>query len=257
MRQVPLTDFLLSDRSTEVTAYLEFLKVAVERRAVLTAKDGKDGDLVLHLSLELTHTLKANLLLLLYSAMEATLIQLLDEMHLAIGNNCFSADVLNGELLRVVLKTVKKDKSTTMLSSTAPLHKSLFTYWISDWQSRTSAKEKRVDGISGSVDSLVFYEQLRKFGVVAPTPDDKPPSHLTSRALQTVKKKRNELAHGETSFTDLGRDLSVESLETDSLAVFDTLRNIAAEVDNYLREQRYLAQPPAAAAPPETAGTEA
>ena len=246
MRMVPLTESLLSDRSSEVTVYLEFLKVAVERRAVLTAKD---GDLILQLSQGLTHTLKANLLLLLYSAMEATLIQLLDEMHFAIGSNCVSADALNGELLRVVLKTVKKDKSTTVLSSTAPLHQSLFTYWISDWQSRTSAKEKRVDGISGSVDSLVFYEQLKKFGVVAPTHDDKPPSHLTSRALQTVKTKRNELAHGETSFTDLGRDLSVESLDADSLAVFDTLRNIAAEVDKYLREQRYLAQPPIASVP--------
>ena len=254
MRLVPLTEALLSDRSTEVTVYLEFLKVAVERRAVLTAKDGQ---LVLPLSQELTHTLKANLLLLLYSAMEATLIQLLDEMHLAIGNNCFSADALNGELLRVVLRTFKKDKSTTVLLSPAPLHQSLFTYWISDWQSKTSAKEKRGDGISGSVDSRVFYEQLRKFGVVAPTHDDKPPSHLTSRALQTVKARRNELAHGETSFTDLGRDLSVESLETDSLAVFDTLRNIATEVDKYLREQRYLAQPPIAAVSPETAGTEA
>lgn len=255
MSQVPLTESLLSDRSTEVTAYLEFLKVAVERRAVLTAKDGA---LVLPLSQELTHTLKANLVLLLYSATEATLIQLLDEMHDVIGNNCSSADALNGELLRVVLKTIKKDKSTTVLTSAAPLHQSLFSYWISDWQSRTSAKDKRVDGISGSVDGLVFYEQLRKFGVVAPTPDDKPPSHLTSRALQTVKVKRNELAHGETSFTDLGRDLSVESLEVDSSAVFDTLRKIAAEVDKYLRDQRYLAQPPApVAAEPTAADTEA
>ncbi|MDD2991504.1 MAG: MAE_28990/MAE_18760 family HEPN-like nuclease [Zoogloea sp.] len=245
MRQVPLTESLLSDRSIEVTAYLKFLKVAVERRAVLKAKDGA---VVLPLSQELTHTLKANLVLLLYSATEATLIQLLDEMHEVIGNNCSSADALNGELLRVVLKTVKTDKNTTVLKSAAPLHQSLFSYWITDWQGRTSAKDKRIDGISGSVDGLMFYKQLRKFGVVAPTPDDRPPSHLTSPALQVVKKKRNLLAHGETSFTDLGRDLSVETLEADSLAVFNTLHSITAEVDKYLRDQRYLAQPPAPAA---------
>jgi hypothetical protein len=104
---------------------------------------------------------------------------------------------------------------------------------------------------------LVFYEQLKKFGVVAATPNDRPPAHLTDAALQKVKTNRNELAHGEKSFTDLGRDLSVESLATDSLTVFDTLRNIATEVDNYLRDQRYLAQPPAAAVSPETVGTEA
>ena len=254
MRQVPLTKSLLSDRSTEVSAYLEFLKVAVERRAVLSAKD---GELQFPLTLELTHTLKANSLLLLYSAMEATLVQLLDEMHDAIGANCSSVDALNAQLLRVVLRTVKKDSKSIVLSSASPLHKSLFRYWMDDWTSRTSGKDKRVDGISGSVDSLVFYEQLKKFGVVAKTPNDRPPAHLTDTALQKVKTNRNELAHGEKSFTDLGRDLSVESLATDSLAVFDTLRNIATEVDSYLRDRRYLAHPPATAAEPEMADTEA
>lgn len=240
MSQVPLTDTLLSDRSIEVNVYLEFLKVAVERRAVLSAQD---GELRFPLTLELTHTLKANLVLLLYSAMEATLVQLLDEMHDVIGANCSSVDSLNAQLLRVVLKTVKKDSKSTVLSSASPLHASLFRYWMDDWTNRTSGKDKRVDGISGSVDSMVIYEQLKKFGVVAKTPNDRPPAHLTDAALQKVKNNRNELAHGEKSFTDLGRELAVPTLETDSLAVFDTLRRIAAEVDNYLQGQRYLALP--------------
>lgn len=255
MSRVPLTEALLDERSIEITTYLAFLKVAIERRAELRARDGA---LVLPLSHELTHTLKANLVLLLYSTAEATLIQLLDEIHDVIGNNCSSVDALNGDLLKVVLKTIKRDKSTTVLASAAPLHQSLFTYWIADWQSRINAKDKRVDGISGSVDGLVFYEQLRKFGVLAQTQNDRPPSHLTSPALQTVKSKRNLLAHGEKSFTDLGRDLSVESLESDYDAVFQTLRNIATEVNQYLVGQRYLAEPPVAPeVMPEAAATDA
>lgn len=128
---------------------------------------------------------------------------------------------------------------------------------MDDWKSRTSGKDKRVDGISGSVDSLVFYEQLKKFGVVAQTPNDRPPAHLTAMALQKVKANRNELAHGEKSFTDLGRDLAVPTLEIDSFAVFDTLRKIAAEVDDYLQCRRYLAQPATAEAAPAAVGNEA
>ncbi len=254
MSQVQLTDDLLNQRDLEIRAYLDFLKVAVERRAMLSARD---GELQFPLTLELTHSLKANLVLLLYSAMEATLVQLLDEMHDAIGANCSSADALNAQLLRVVLRTVKKDSKSTVLSSASPLHTSLFQYWMDDWKSRTSGKDKRVDGISGSVDSLVFYEQLKKFGVVAQTTNDRPPAHLTDIALQKVKTNRNELAHGEKSFTDLGRDLAVPTLETDSFAVFDTLRKIAAEVDNYLLDRRYLARPAATVAVPATAGNAA
>lgn len=245
MSQVPLTDDLLSQRSIEITAYLDFLKVAVERPAVLRAKN---GEVELHLTLELTHTLKANLVLLLYSAMEAALIQLLDEMHDTIETNCSSADDLNDQLLRLVMRTVKKDQQEAALLPGKPLHESLFTYWISDWKRRGSGKEKRVDGISGSVDSLVFYQQLRKFGVIAKTDNDRPPIHLTNPALQKVKNNRNELAHGEKSFTDLGRELAVPTLEADSVAVFETLRKIASEVDSYLQGQRYLARPAAVAA---------
>ncbi len=250
MKQVPLTDALLSDRSVEVKAYLEFLKIAVERRATITAKD---GTLTLELSQELTHTLKANLVLLLYSAMEATLIQLLDEMHDAIKTNCTSVDVLNTQLLKVVLRTVRKDTSDKIFSSVAPLHNSLFEFWIKDWEERSSGKYKRVDGISGSVDSKVFYQQLEKFGVVPSTESGRAPSDLSDYTLQKVKNKRNELAHGEKSFTDLGRDLAVEDLESDSSKVFVNLKKIANAVDRYLLDQRYLASQPTLVA----AGSEA
>jgi hypothetical protein len=242
MRLVQLTDDLLRNREIETFAFLDFLKVAVERPAILKAKD---GELEFQLSLELTHTLKANLILLLYNAMEATLIELLNEMHDAIDSNCSSTDTLNAQLLRVVLKTVRKEAAQNVLSSPSPLHASLFQFWMDDWKNRNSGKEKRDGSISGSVDGRVFYEQLKNYGVVDKTPDDRPPPHLTNLALQKVKNRRNELAHGEKSFTDLGRELAVPTLEIDSHAVFETLKNIASEVNSYLHNQRYLAQPPA------------
>lgn len=237
MLNVPITARLLSDRKIEVNIYIEFLKIAVERPAILTAKDGQ---LELPMSMQLTHTLKANLLLLLYSAMEAALIQLLDEMHDAINNNCVSVDTLNAQVLRRVLKAYKRSTNSLDLELNPPLRESLFQAWISGWMNRASGKEKRDGGISGSVDSLVFYRQLREFDVVAKTINDKPPAHLTHFALQSVKGKRNELAHGEKSFVDMGRDLSVEELERDAIAVFTTLTSIAGEIDAYLDQKRYL-----------------
>ncbi|MBT9514774.1 MAG: hypothetical protein IV104_20730 [Acidovorax sp.] len=240
MNHVPSTQLLLIEREKEVAGYVEFLLVAADRPSVISANG---GEVHLSLSLDLIHTLKSNLLLLLYSAMEATLVQLLDEMHGAIDTYCDSADRLNSELLRLVLKTFQKDAKGQALNTNSPLHQGLFRYWIQDWQGKTSAKDKRSDGISGSVDGLVFYKQLRKFGVVAKTQDDKAPNHLTHNALQRIKNNRNALAHGETSFTDLGRQLSVQELEADAGAVFTTLKQIATEVNNYLEGRRYLATP--------------
>ncbi|GAB3358969.1 MULTISPECIES: MAE_28990/MAE_18760 family HEPN-like nuclease [Giesbergeria] len=240
MNCVPITDALLQDRKAEVDDYLKFLEVALERNSIISANGGATS---LSLSINITHTLKANLLLLLYSAMEATLIQLLDEMHDAINSNCDSADNLNSELLRLVLKTFQKNANTQSFSANSPLHQELFKHWMNDWQGKTTAKEKRSDGISGSVDGVVFYKQLKKFGVIAATPNDKPPPHLTHWALQKIKNDRNDLAHGEKSFVDLGRMLSLEELKINAEAVFVTLKNIALEVDSYLSSKCYLAIP--------------
>jgi hypothetical protein len=248
MNFVQATHELLQTREEEVNGYVEFLKVAVEQQAVIIAKAGA---ISLSLSKDLTHTLKANLLLLLYSAMEATLVQLLDEMYDAIGGNCNSADDLNVTLLSLVLQTFKKDNTGRGSAVASPLHQSIFQYWIRDWQDRTTGKEKRerVGGISGSVDSLVFYEQLKRFGVVDTTPDDKPPQHLKHPAMQKVKNHRNKLAHGESSFIDLGREFSVDELAADAVSIFQTLNKIAQEVDTYLAGKRYLASPRAVALP--------
>ena len=116
MNHVPSTQLLLIEREKEVTGYVEFLLVAAERPSAISANDGEK---ILPLSLELIHTLKSNMLLLLYSAMEATLVQLLDEMHDAIDSNCDSADRLNSELLRLVLKTFQKDANGAMESQAA------------------------------------------------------------------------------------------------------------------------------------------
>ena len=239
---IPITSQLLIDRENEVINYLKFLEVALKRPGSATiSSDG--GSSTFSLSIDLTHTLKANLLLLLYSVMEATLIQLLDEMHSAIDENCQSADILNSKLLYLVLDTFQKDnkKQAAISSANSPLHRSLFKHWMNNWQGKTTAKEKRSGGISGSVDGKVFYDQLKKFGVINATVDDKPPRHLTHQAMQIIKNKRNELAHGEKSFVDLGRDLSFGELEADATAVFTTLNRIATEVNTYLVNRRYLA----------------
>lgn len=240
MNETQLTHSLIKTRELEIANYLEFLKIATESQANITAKSGNDS-LSLSLNKDLTHTLKANVLLLLYSAMEATLIQLLDEMYEVIGGNCNSTDELNEALLDLAVATFKETKNQSQ-TITSPIHKSIFQSWMTDWKGRKKAKDKRVGGISGSVDGLIFFRQLKKFGVLSKQ-CERPPDHLSHHSLQKVKNRRNELAHGESSFIDLGRDLSLQELIEDTRCVFQTLIEITAEVDRFLKNRSYLAAP--------------
>lgn len=238
-RLLPLTEELLRSRARELIVFLRFLQAALKKDAHVAAPDIQ---LRLPLDKALTHMLKANVCLLLYSAMEACMVQLLDEMHDNIGQNCQGADQLNGQLVLMVARHFKASKiSLTIDNTSAPLHECLFRAWLEDWQDRDQ-REKREAGISGSVDSLAIFKQLRQFGVF-PSDLKKPPAHLTHRAFQNAKGRRNQLAHGEHSFADLGQGLAFEELCQDALAVFCTLRRVTQEVDLFLQERRYLATP--------------
>lgn len=237
MHLLPSTKELLRSRVHELMVYLKFLRVAIEKDAHVIARNNQ---LQLPLDKSLTHMMKANVCLLLYSAMEACMVQLLDEMHDAIGQNCLGADQLNSQLFLTVARHFQISKiNLTTDKVTSPLHEFLFNAWLVDWRDRNQ-REKRAIGLSGSVDSLAIFEKLRHFGVFSPEVR-KPPAHLAHRALQSTKGRRNQLAHGELSFADLGQGLAFEEICHDARAVFRTLRRVAREVNGFLLHRRYLA----------------
>jgi hypothetical protein len=234
---LPLTKALLRSRVHELVVYLRFLRVALEKGAFLSTQADQ-----LPLDKSLTHMMKANVCLLLYSAMEACMVQLLDEMHDAIGLNCQGADQLNSQLVLMVARHFKTSKAdVTVSNTTVPIHESLFKAWLIDWRDRNQ-REKREAGLSGSVDSRAIFNRLNRFGMFSAGLKD-PPPHLSHSALRSTKERRNQLAHGERSFADLGQGLAFEELCRDAFAVFRTLRRVTQEVNIFLRQQGYLAAP--------------
>ena len=174
------------------------------------------------------------------------MVQLLDEMHDAIGQHCQGADQLNGQLVLMVARHFQASKvSLDEDNTTSPLHECLFKAWLVDWRDRNQ-REKRQAGLSGSVDSQAIFDRLRRFGVFS-ADMTKPPAHLAHSALRSTKGRRNQLAHGELGFSDLGQGLAFGELCSDALAVFRTLRRVAREVNDFLQKRRYLAAPVLAA----------
>lgn len=234
---LPLTKALLRSRAHELAGYLRFLRIALEKGAHVSTQADQ-----LQLDKALTHVMKANVCLLIYSAMEACMVQLLDEMHDVISQNCQGADQLNSRLVLMVARHFKASKAdVTTLNTNPPLHESLFKAWLVDWKDRNQ-REKREAGLSGSVDSLAIFNRLRRFGMF-PADVKKPPAHLTHSALRSTKERRNQLAHGERSFADLGQGLAFEELCRDAFAVFLTLRRVIQEVNIFLQQRSYLATP--------------
>jgi hypothetical protein len=239
MIHVPESNFLLRARAREVISYLRFLRVVVEQKATLTAQT-TTSTLQVVIPRSLTYTLKANVYLLLYSVMEATFVQLIDEIHKCVEQNASSVDHLQSDLLLHITRTFKASKTDVVHSNMqAPIGEALMVLWRNEWKNKTKGKERRTGGISGNIDGRAMHQLLLKYGAVQRASDD-PMPHLTHKALESAKDRRNMLAHGELGFSDLGRGISVDELFTDARDVFKTLVRIALHVNGYLGAKGYL-----------------
>ena len=152
MRNVPASALLLRTRAREAVTYLQFLDVATDINATITVSSPINQKSAT-VSRELTNTLKANLYLLLYSAMEATLVQLIDEIHEAVKSHDISVDALHQELFLHVTREFKRS-TTDVAHNTlaAPIGVAVMQFWSKQWQGKSNAKDKRTGQISGNVD---------------------------------------------------------------------------------------------------------
>lgn len=240
MKNLPVTQKLLAERREEIFAYLRFLRAALSRDASISYS-GQRRAFDFSVKKELTHTLKANTYLLLYSVVEAILTQSMQEIHAAIGGSGVELDDLHPKLFLQVLRRFKASSTDASDSNLfQPCGRSIVEFWINDYKKRD--KDNKNYLFSGNIDGQVICDIGLNYGFASG--DKAQDAHLRHKSLSTTKSKRNLLAHGEVSFRDCGRNLTQPDLENDAIGLLRCLRNFTRTVDRYLGERRYVkAQP--------------
>ena len=232
-----LSQDLLVSRRKEVMGYLRFLEKSLEINAAIQSY----GEMRFSLDIELTHTLKANTYLLLYNTVEAVMSQLLAEIHDEVKSSSVNLDGLNPSLYLEVIRKLKNGNESIADNFGHPSGRPFVDYWLRDYEKRV--QDNRNPHFSGNVDGMRIKIIGRKYGFA--TGNDIADAKLTHAALQNAKKLRNNLAHGEKSFTVLGRDLSYPKIRDDAVATLRTLNTIRLVVDSFLTSEGYRRPLPA------------
>ena len=226
-----LSQDLLRSRRKEVTGYLRFLEKTLKTNAAIQSA----GTAPLPLELELTHTLKANSYLLLYNTIEAVMSQLLAEIHDEIKASNAHLDDLNPGLYLEVIRKLKNGEEAIADSFSHPSGRPVVDYWLRDYEKRVQANRNPL--FSGNIDGMRIKTIGLKYGFA--TGNDTDDAKLTHAALQKAKNHRNTLAHGEKSFTELGRELSYTQIRDDAVATLRTLNTIRLVVESFLSSASY------------------
>ena len=219
-------------RIEEINIYFRFLTTIDKADCHIHSKS-LDGVInVDPIDFELIKILKANGFLLLYNLIEATIRKSLEAIFSAIHIENLTFRQLSDNLKRLWINQkslpLKKGIDAVTYDKIRGLLEEVANSIIDNEIMQLKTECIR---ISGNIDAKSIREIAIKIGF-EPTTD--------GSLLETIKKKRNHLAHGEFTFGEIGKEVSVQDMirfkDKTCIHLMDVLNNI----QNYISDRKFL-----------------
>jgi hypothetical protein len=215
------------NRSGEILAYLDLLNFIEGAGSEICATEN-DSRFVI--TSEARKTLKGTVYILLYNLIESSLREAICFIHDTIYNNNTAFDDLRDSLKKEIIKRLKNDavSAENFLSGLAK--------GISCGASMATFNKQKL--FSGNIDKLEVKDKSNIYGFSTST-DYVHTKH--GENLSVVKRNRNDLAHGNFSFSEIGKNVTYQDLENVSLEVIAYLDKITENIESYVNADGYLA----------------
>lgn len=180
----------------------------------------------------LTRILKSNFLLMLYNLVEACVVSGMLEIYEELKNNKYVYE----ELIDEVQKIWSDHSIDEVYKSASP--KAAYEDKVADIISQIITNKpiflsKSALNISGNLDAKKIKDLCDKYKIRYNAKDK-------NGSLKFVKEKRQQLAHGDDSFGNCARDITLSQLKETRDAVVDFMEGILQGMANYYRGKGYL-----------------
>lgn len=216
-------------RNEEVNSLLEFLNL-------LQSDDELANNLRLRFGSDYTTimtSIKAGIVLMLYNAVESTMTKGLEEMHEIFIQQNLKFYECNDEIKQLLLVYYEnaREKSSD-IHKRIPHILQLHAYLGGETFFPLSYKQlcQFYTLYSGNLDSREIISVLKKYGISF---------EAKISELKTIKDDRNKLAHGELTFEEVGRNLSLPQLENMKERTFQYMSNVVDVLKDYIEEEKY------------------
>jgi hypothetical protein len=214
----------LDDRKSELDGYLKLIEF-LDSSTVITNEDNVEFQASSHL----LKTTKGTVYLILYNLIESTMREAIVKIHEKISVAGVSFDSLRLELQKKIIQRAKKDKTAlaTMLTQldgniSLNIH---------------NAALRKEDIFSGNIDRKEITNVASIYGF-----NDTTDYHKTKngRHLTNIKDNRNDLAHGNKTFSEVGSNKSASELKELCDEVIFFMYEIFDNMIDSVESQKYL-----------------
>lgn len=220
--QTVLIDF--NERVEEIEEYFTFLDRLIQHE--LEMVQSQDRTQVLILEDRLVKTLKANGFLLLYNLVESSMRNAVEEIFSELHTRQVSFDQISVGLRKVILQNLKNCSVDTLHSRISNISLDIINI---------SFNSKEL--FSGNIDSRKITKLAQQYGF---SHDTNYQETKHGKNLIIVKQKRNDLAHGNKSFGEVGRDVSISELIQYKNETVAYMREMLQNIEEYLTTKQYL-----------------
>lgn len=213
-------------RAEEVERYMVFLEAASNQQAPNLL--GNPSMAPARIDSELNKILKANAYLLLYNLMESSMRMSLRAIHEKLKTEGVGYDDLKVGLKKHVFVTVRNRNADEFVKLTSD--SKIAVALISNFEYQFE------NLISGNLDARKIRDiaKLYEFSDNTDKAITRDGFHLVE-----IKQKRNDLAHGDVSFSDCGRDITVTDLRSLQMEVVAYVGQILRNIEAYLNNKDY------------------
>jgi hypothetical protein len=169
----------------------------------------------------LINTMKSSTLLMIYNSVESTMTGLLQDVFDHLQKNAIDFNALNDTMKALVLTYTKRRNSEKLVEK---MRASALTLVVACFEKN--------DVFSGNLDCKRIREALKELGVS---------SKYAYReiALLKVKEERNDLAHGNKSFSDCGKAYTASQLQDIHKRSGKILNQVIRDFEQYLNKKAY------------------
>jgi len=204
-------DFL--DRVRELTSYIHH---------VCSASQGGEQSVDARTSM----ALRATAYLVTYNLVEATARNAVRAVFDQLAAESVSFDDVRIELKKLLLAHARRRKSDDLALQFADIAKDIVTSVFDPSEL-----------FSGNVDAKELKHTAKQLGY---KPNNS--KEMVREALLIVKTNRNDLAHGNKTFAEIGRDVTIQDLRNHAARAIVYMRQVLRNVDEYLENREYLAR---------------
>ena len=215
------TRFEYNKRFHEVEVYFETLQILDSGRCSIKCIDILGTESTKEIDFELITILKANGFLLLYNLVESTVRKSIDAILNSIHSSSVTFGELSDELRKIWVKQEGKNATLDRIMSIANnvLEKNLLSF------------RNDCINISGNIDAQEIRSILKQIGGN---------EIKDGRRLKDIKDKRNCLAHGNYSFSEIGKDYTVNDLIDYKDDTKEYLSKVLDEMESYIENRKFL-----------------